>query len=484
MVQQIVITENEIVDAPGPPSIRIENAGPVGPAGPSGTSEVSEVAFTDITVPPDSTGVFDPDTAYQVVYDMALFFGFDEVMADSIATSLLTYLDPVDPTTLDLLVDNIAKAFVIIAINTEMNGISLSGKEDVGVAATAISNAITALGLGTAAQAAVADFAAAVHNHDGSYSALGHNHSGDYDASGTAAGLVNALKRPDGPRIYAPNTEAEMLALSAARTGDYAFRSDLNTRIFLLTADDASSLGNWQVLRWSDGETITKSAIWAKGDLFVGTGVNTLDRLAAGANGMSLIADNTQSGGMRWGGSGPRIAKTTGESYGLPSSNLTSGVTAVGAMRAFPVWLPAGTIDRIGIFAGTGAVSTWRLGIYRVDSAGSPHGQTPLLDAGTISTNATGSIYISTSQVVTEGVYWLALLCEAYTASPTVQSVFYTQSGFAQPGAPINLSSTGRSQVGHWFTGVPTGAMPTYPALTSYSGMWAGVMPSILVRYA
>lgn len=54
----------------------------------------------------------------------------------------------------------------------------------------------------------------------------------------------------------------------------------------------------------SGSVTITNSmatAIDAKGDLIVGTGADTFDRLAVGANNTVLMADSTQTGGVKWG---------------------------------------------------------------------------------------------------------------------------------------------------------------------------------------
>lgn len=46
---------------------------------------------------------------------------------------------------------------------------------------------------------------------------------------------------------------------------------------------------------------ISKTIADAKGDLIVGTGADTVDRLAAGNNGDTLLADSTQTTGLRWG---------------------------------------------------------------------------------------------------------------------------------------------------------------------------------------
>jgi hypothetical protein len=52
---------------------------------------------------------------------------------------------------------------------------------------------------------------------------------------------------------------------------------------------------------------IAKTLIDAKGDLVVGTAADTAGRLAVGANGTALIADSTESSGLRWGSLSPWV---------------------------------------------------------------------------------------------------------------------------------------------------------------------------------
>lgn len=45
---------------------------------------------------------------------------------------------------------------------------------------------------------------------------------------------------------------------------------------------------------------IPKTVVDAKGDLIVGTAADTVDRLAVGSNGQTLVADSSQSTGLKW----------------------------------------------------------------------------------------------------------------------------------------------------------------------------------------
>lgn len=50
-----------------------------------------------------------------------------------------------------------------------------------------------------------------------------------------------------------------------------------------------------------EGKYVDKTLVDAKGDLLVGTAADTLGRVIAGADGTTLIADSTQTAGVRWG---------------------------------------------------------------------------------------------------------------------------------------------------------------------------------------
>jgi hypothetical protein len=81
----------------------------------------------------------------------------------------------------------------------------------------------------------------------------------------------------------------------------------------------------------SGAVTITNSmatAIDAKGDLIAGTGADTFSRLAAGANGISLITDSTTSTGLKW-GYPTNIGVNLGNSTDQLANNVTEKVLAM-----------------------------------------------------------------------------------------------------------------------------------------------------------
>lgn len=206
------------------------------------------------------------------------------------------------------------------------------------------------------------------HDHAGVYAPAAHGHaagdlvSGVLDVArlptGTAANQVPVLGA--GGKLnssvlpplaitdtFVAATQAAMLAL-VAEVGDVAVRTDLG-RTYILQAEPASSLANWQEVRTPtdavlsvDGRTgavtlndlyaaaghnhagvysavghghaladvaglaaaldakVAKADFTAKGQVLVATGNGTYVALAAGANGEVLTADNAAASGLKW----------------------------------------------------------------------------------------------------------------------------------------------------------------------------------------
>jgi hypothetical protein len=231
------------------------------------------------------------------------------------------------------------------------------------------------------------------------------------------------------------------------------------------------------------GASIDPAIVDGKGELIVGSAADTVDNLAAGTNTHVLTADSTQPLGVKWaapaagGTSFPTTPRISGYWYSLlggESANSNSMIAAAGVLKAHPVWLPAGTYDRLAVTTTVAAVQTLRLGVYPNNPTTMlPDGETLILDAGTINMNATagqlptGAITLT---IATAGIYWFACLCDAYTATPTgwgwrgqsgesanVRLPWLGQQAYGMPG--------GRGGWAREKTGVTTGAMPaTFPA--------------------
>jgi len=169
---------------------------------------------------------------------------------------------------------------------------------------------------------------------------------------------------------------------------------------------------------------------------------------------------------------------------GLTTASALLTMTASGVMTSHPVWLQAGSYDRVAVTTTVAAVSTWRFGVYPSGSDGLPDGEALILDCGTINMNQAAGFLTATISLTipTTGVYWIAGLVDSYTATPTAHG-WTSTSGTAQTpllGAPVGNSAAtaARHAIGRTATGVSTGSMPsTYPAST-----WTHSTPQIKVR--
>lgn len=106
------------------------------------------------------------------------------------------------------------------------------------------------------------------------------------------------------------------------------------------------------------------------------------------------------------------IAGTANWAFAAPVLNL---------LYLTPIWLEAGTLDRIAQEHGGSptASEVMRLGLYSDSGRGAP--SSLLLDAGTIDlSTATAVKAITISQVVTRGLYWLAAVKQGPTSTATV----------------------------------------------------------------
>lgn len=183
-----------------------------------------------------------------------------------------------------------------------------------------------------------------------------------------------------------------------------------------------------------------------------------------------------------------KLPFTTGGYYSLSGGETSGTVSALGLgeLEAHPVYLQAGNYDRVAMYVATAAVSTYRLGVYPNNAATyKPDGQTLILDAGTLNMNAgTGIQQVTVSLTIpTSGIYWLAVLCDSYTAKPSI--VGWAGNSGVVPNLPyfgsiVYGSVAGRSPFGVVATSVATGAMPTtFPTTTR-----TDVLPQITVRKA
>lgn len=368
---------------------------------------------------------------------------------------------------------------------------------------TAPATARSNLGLGTAAVADTGTGAANVivgsdARLTDARTPTAHTHSGADIVSATVAtarlgsGTADATTFLRGDQTWAAVTPG------ASALNDL---TDVDTATDPPAPDDVlawdGSLWTPAALTAADTGAIPESLIDAKGDLIVGTANDTAARLGVGSNGQVLTADSGEASGVKWAAAagGDSVPYVSGNYYSIqgssPGANATAGLNAAGRLGAHPVYLPAGSFQSIGVNIQLAAVSTWRFGIYPNNPATmTPVGQTLLKDMGTISTNITGiASASSTFTISTAGIYWVATLCDSYTASP---AVYGFATGMAPPPALPWLGLTAEAVTSSGFISpligalsVTTGAMPaTFPALGGSVFRAINYVPLLLVRAA
>ncbi len=180
---------------------------------------------------------------------------------------------------------------------------------------------------------------------------------------------------------------------------------------------------------------------------------------------------------------------SSGSFVALPAAGVgTVGANgAAGRLYLIPIWLPAGTYDRVGVATTAAGTATWRLGAYKADpSTLMPDGTALVQEFGTIDLSVSpGNLLITTTFTVpTSALYWMAVLVDSYSSAPSVSG---WHAGYALPPpvpwmphfvfeTPIGRSTWLRNV----YSGVPTGAVPATCPTTA----WADTGPQVRLRVA
>jgi hypothetical protein len=178
------------------------------------------------------------------------------------------------------------------------------------------------------------------------------------------------------------------------------------------------------------------------------------------------------------------VATPVGEYVGSPSPNVAAQsasnmvIGAAGRSNAHPLYLTAGTYDRIGVIVESTGTATLRIGLYASSATtGLPAG-TPVLDAGTVSAGSSGLQEITISATLTSGWYWAVVQTDAYTSTFNLAGFSESMAPFI-PGMPSNNASPGRQRAA--WTISTTGSPSSLPS--SWVGnQWNVASPKVLLR--
>jgi hypothetical protein len=144
------------------------------------------------------------------------------------------------------------------------------------------------------------------------------------DGAAAIRTLGNAIDTSMGDLLG--GTSGQILSKASNTNMDFTWITNDVGDITAVTAGTGISGGGT-----SGAVTITNSmatAIDAKGDLVAGTGADAFARLAAGANGLSLVTDSAETTGMKWGYAynvGVNLANSADQS----TNNVTEKILAL-----------------------------------------------------------------------------------------------------------------------------------------------------------
>ncbi len=235
------------------------------------------------------------------------------------------------------------------------------------------------------------------------------------------------------------------------------------------------------------GGKIPASLVDAKGDLIVATAADTVARKVVGADNTVLHASAADATGVAWRTPDlyPGFVVPSG-AYWLPAAGANTGTMSLNRAYSMVAWLPAGSIDGLGVqVTGFAASSTVRLGLYSLDSyyrAGDL-----IIDAGTIDASTNGSKTVTFTPIaITAGLYALVGVAQGGDSGPTVRTRVVGPVGQFLPGGILGDLDFSNGMPAMYSVNDMTGALPATWSTknnASPSGQQSGG-PAIGVRYA
>lgn len=200
------------------------------------------------------------------------------------------------------------------------------------------------------------------------------------------------------------------------------------------------------------------------------------------SNGDALLLTFTRTGDA--GATGPvatpfKPGMAANRYYGHPfATSISTGTFVADRLCGIPIFISEScTITKIGMQVQVGAAGNARLGIYNIDSDGNP--STLLLDAGTVSTAASGEKEIAISQSLVTGWYFLAVVADNSTA--TFRSISATSASsfiFGGVASANDIASSYGLYAAHAYAALPTPfGSPTFALMSSnaFPNLWVRI---------
>ena len=144
-------------------------------------------------------------------------------------------------------------------------------------------------------------------------------------------------------KLLTVTTKGDILAATASAT---IARVGVGTDGQVLTADSASTPG----VKWAaaaGGGNVATDVIWdAKGDLAAGTGADTAAKLTVGSNNQFIVADSTQTTGLKWASGAPQLLFSS--TLGANAASIDTGAAGVaGGFNVLEIWFLGRTTEAV-----------------------------------------------------------------------------------------------------------------------------------------
>jgi hypothetical protein len=214
-----------------------------------------------------------------------------------------------------------------------------------------------------------------------------------------------------------------------------------------LTSVGTIGTGTWQGTAVGPTYGGTGQTAYTTGDILYASATNTLSKLTAGTNGYVLtLAAGVPTWAASGGGGGVQGGFTTSPVSYYPGWGLGGSVGGAITPTTSRVYYSAFTVGATTTFtkmglnvltAESGKVA--RLGIYNWSSG---KATTRVLDAGTVSLTSTGVIEVTISQSLSAGIYAIAMISDATTASIRAASTSSTVSSIMYGMTDLNSATT------------------------------------------